>query len=343
VEKLFDVDLPIAAGPMAGGPSTPALVAAVSASGGLGSLGAGYLSPDAIRNEIRTVRAATARPFACSLFAPAAYAVDAHEIAAAIAALAPYREELGLPAQEAPTRFAEDFDAQLDVVVSERVPVFTFTFGLLPEPAIESLHRSGAKVGGTATTPAEAKLLEDSGVDFVVAQGGEAGGHRGSFVETRGDDVVGLLALVPQVRDTVRVPVVAAGGIMDGRGITAALTLGASAVQLGTAFLLCPEAGTSAPYRSAIRVARAEDTVITSVFSGRRARGVLNRMAAELAGMRGLPPYPVLNALTRDLRSAAAARGTSDFLSLWCGQGVGLIREMPARDLMAHLAREMAT
>ena len=326
---------------MAGGPSTPALAAAVSEAGGLGSLGLGYLAPDAIRSEIRAVRAATRRPFAVNLFAPSAVAIAADEVARAIAALAPYREELGLPPQEPPEHIAEDFDAQLDVVLAERVAVFTFTFGLLPDGAIERLHRSGALVGGTATTPAEAKALEDAGVDFVVAQGSEAGGHRGTFLSARGDDLVGTFALTPQVCDAVRVPVVAAGGIMDGRGINAALTLGAAAAQLGTAFLLAPEAGTGRAYRDAVRHARPDETVITSAISGRRARGVVNRMTTEMAGVRGLPPYPVMNALTRDLRAAAAAHGTPQFLSLWCGQGVGLVREMPAADLVAALVREM--
>jgi nitronate monooxygenase len=338
---LFDVDLPIVAGPMAGGPSTPALAAAVCGAGALGSLGAGYLSPDAIRAEIGSVREATPRPFGVNLFAPSAVVVNSDQVATAIAALAPYRDALGLPPQRMPEHIAEDFDAQLDVVCTERVPVFTFTFGLLPTGAIERLHRSGSLVGGTATTPAEAKALEESGVDFVVAQGAEAGGHRGSFLPHRGDNLVGTLALVPQVRDSVAVPVIAAGGIMDGRGINAAITLGASAAQLGTVFLLCLEAGTSAPYRDAVRRAEADDTVITSAFSGRPARGIVNRMTTELAGVPGLPPYPVMNALTRDLRRAAAQLGTSEFLSLWCGQGVGLVRETSAHDLVAQLAREM--
>jgi nitronate monooxygenase len=338
--ELFGIDLPIVLGPMAGGPSTPMLAAAVSQAGGLGSLGEGYAAPQQIRDHIRELRRATERPFAVNLFAPEAVEVDNAAIRRAIDILAPYREELGLPPQAVPERFAEDFDEQLGVVLEERVPVFTFTFGRLPAGAIDALHRAGVLVGGTATTPAEAEALAADGVDFVVAQGTEAGGHRASFLGDGDDDLIGLVSLVPAAHDQSGLPVVAAGGIADGRGIAAALVLGAVAAQLGTAFLLCPEAGTSAPYRAAVRDAVSEDTIITTAFSGRRARGIVNRLGLELAGRNDLPPYPVLNALTRDLRQAAAARGESGYLSLWAGQGVGLTRVRPADELVSVLAEE---
>jgi nitronate monooxygenase len=339
---LFGVHLPIVLGPLAGGPSTPPLAAAVSNAGGLGSLGEGYVSPDQLRRDVRACKEATDRPFAVNLFAPERVDVDRARIDSAIRALAVYRDELGLAPQAVPERFAEDFGEQLAVVLDEGVPVFTVTFGLLPEETVEALHRSGAIVGVTVTTPAEAVAVRGTGVDFVVAQGSEAGGHRGTFLPAAGDDLIGLATLVPQVRDAAGVPVVAAGGMADGRGIAAALALGASAAQLGTAFLLCPEAGTSAPYRAALRRARAEDTVITSAFSGRRARGLANRLSTDLAGRSDLPPYPVLNALTRDIRRAAAERGDAGLLSLWAGQGVAMVRELPAGDLVRVLAEETA-
>jgi len=313
MSDLFNIELPVVLGPMAGGPSTPALAAAVSNAGGLGSLGEGYESPDRIRDHIGTTRALTSRPFAVNLFVPDAVDRTDARIDAMLRALAPYREELGLDPQAIPDRFAEDFEAQLAVVVEERVPIFTFTFGLLPPGAIETLHDAGTIIGGTATTPAEAEALAAAGVDFVVAQGSEAGGHRGSFLPTPGDDLIGLAAL------------------------------GATAAQLGTAFLLCPEAGTSAPYREAVRTARPEDTVITSAFSGRRARGIANRFSRAFATRSDVPPYPVMNALTRELRKVAAERGDASLLSLWAGQSVGLVRELPAGELVAHLAYELRT
>lgn len=341
VGELFGIELPIVLGPMAGGPSTPALAAAVTGAGGLGFLGEGYVPPDGIRRHIHELRGRTPGPFGLNLFVPEPVERDDPAIPAALRALAPFRTELGLPPPSVPERFGEDFDAQFAVVLEERVPVFTFTFGALAPDLVEALQGVGTLVGGTATTPTEAEMLTVGGVDFIVAQGSEAGGHRGSFLADAGHDLIGLAALVPQVLEVTHLPVIAAGGIVDGRGIAAALALGATAAQLGTAFLLCPEAGTSAPYREALRRARAEDTVITSAFSGRRARGIENRFSRHFAGSVDIPGYPVQNALTRDIRRVAAERGDAGLLSLWAGQGVGRLREIPARELVEALAREM--
>jgi nitronate monooxygenase len=220
------------------------------------------------------------------------------------------------------------------VVVDEHVPVLSFTFGI---PSLEGIGELFTI--GTATTVAEAAALESAGVHAVIAQGFEAGGHRGTFLAPVEQSLVGTLALVPQMVDALSIPVIASGGIMDGRGIAAALTLGADAVQLGTAFLLCPEAGTSAPYRDAVAAASEADTTITLAFSGRAARGLRNRMSDELASAT-LPPYPVMNALTRPLRRAAAAAGRSEFLSLWAGRGVPMARSIHAGELVAALERE---
>ena len=340
--ELFGVEVPVVLGPMSGGPSTPGLVAAVSGAGGLGILGGGYRAPDELRHDIHAARAATGRPFGVNLFAPESPVVDDDAIARAVKALAPYRAELGLGPQTVPARFAQDFDEQIAVVEEERVPVFTITFGPASSTWVERLHRVGTAVGATVTTAEEARAVASTGVDFVVAQGAEAGGHRASFLPASGDGLVGVAALVPQVCDTVKLPVVAAGGIADGRGFVAALVLGACAVQLGTAFLLCPEAGTSAPYRDALRRAHAEDTVITTAFSGRPARGIANRMTHELAGRTDLPPYPVLNALTGELRLAATQKGDARFLSLWAGQGLRLARAEPAAAVVARITEEAA-
>lgn len=336
---LFGVELPIVLGPMSGGPSTPQLVAAVSGAGGLGFLGEGYAPPEQIHRDIGAVRSLTDRPFGVNLFVPGDVAVDAEQIARAVELLLPYRAELGLPTQTVPAAFAEDFEQQLAAVLSERIPVVTFTFGLPDAGVVAELRRAGTVVGGTATTPDEARAWEVLGVDFVVAQGAEAGGHRATFLASAGDDLIGTSTLVNLVRATTDLPVVAAGGITDGRGVASALVRGACAAQLGTAFLLCPESGTSEPYRRAVRRATATDTVITSVFSGRRARGIVNRFARELQG-HDLPPYPIQNALTRELRQAAAQRGDEQLLSLWAGQGVELVEEQLAAVLVARLAAE---
>jgi nitronate monooxygenase len=329
---------PLVLAPMAGGPSTPALAAAVSEAGGLGSYGAAYLPVSKVRDVIREIRAATSRPFAINLFADEGVAADPAALRAAQQAVAKYREELGLlaavPATESAT-LAQAFP----VLLEERVPVFSFTFGIPPRVILDACRSAGIFTLGTATSVAEGRALEDAGVDAVVAQGSEAGGHRGTFDRDADPSLIGTMALVPQLVDAVRIPVVAAGGIMDGRGVAAAFALGAQAASLGTAFLLCPEAGTSAPYRAALRRARDDSTVITRAFSGRPARGLANRFTREMSAA-PIASYPVQNGLTRDIRAAAARAGDSELLSLWSGQAAPLLRELPARDLVARIVQE---
>jgi nitronate monooxygenase len=328
---------PLVLAPMAGGPSTPALCAAVSEAGGLGSHGGAYVAPGKLREEILAIRALTSKPFAVNLFADEG-AAGTPALRGAQDALARYRAELGLPpaAPPSPPVALEDAFA---VLLEERVPVFSFTFGIPPREMLEACRRAGIATMGTATTVAEARALEQSGVDFICAQGAEAGGHRGTFDRDVDPPLIGTMALVPQVVDAVRAPVIAAGGIMDGRGFAAALALGASAVSLGSAFLRCPEAGTSRPYRDALKEARDDATVITRAFSGRAARGLANRFTREMAGA-PLAPYPAQNALTRDIRAAAAKNGDSTLLSLWAGQAAALAREAPAGELVAQILRE---
>jgi nitronate monooxygenase len=327
---------------MGGGPSTPALVAAVSEAGGLGSLAGGYLSPDRLRADIRAVREATSEPFAVNLFIPTPVDPAGDEIEAALAALEPYRLELDLPAQPpAGGPWSEDFDAQVAVLVDQRVPVTSFTFGLLPAPAVKALHDAGSLLVGTATSVDEAVALEASGVDLVCAQGSEAGAHRGTFLAAAEQSLIGTLALVPQVCDAISVPVLAAGGIMDGRGVAAVLGLGAGAAVLGTAFLRTPEAGTSAPHRRALAAATETSTAVTSAITGRMARGIENRLMRDLAGT-SVPGYPVMHTLTAELRRRAAERDEPELMSLWCGQGIRLATELPAAELVHRLADEAA-
>ena len=329
---------PLVLAPMAGGPSTPALCAAVSEAGGLGSYGAAYLAPGKLREEIRAIRALTSAPFAINLFADEGSQADERGVRAAQDAVARYRAELGLPPPPPPPAPVALHDA-FAVLLEERVPAFSFTFGIPPREMLDACRSAGIATMGTATTVAEARALEEAGVDAIFAQGAEAGGHRGTFDREADPPLIGTMALLPQVVDAVRTKVIAAGGIMDGRGFAAALALGASAVSLATAFLRCPEAGTSQPYRAALKEARDDATVITRAFSGRAARGLANRFTREMSGA-PLAPYPAQNALTREIRALAAKRGDSSLLSLWAGQAAALAREMPARELVAQILRE---
>lgn len=339
--ERLDLACPIIQAPLAGGGDTPALVAAVAEAGGLGFIGAAYLTPAQIADAARDVRARTTRPFGINLFAPVLAAPPGNPHAA-VARVAPFYTELGLPAPVVPTAAADGFAAQLDAALASGASVFSFTLGIVPPAAIAGARRCGMTVIGTATTVDEACALEQAGVDAIVVQGSEAGGHRGSFAVPFERGMIGLIALVPQVADAVGVPVIASGGIMDGRGIAAALTLGASAVQLGTAFLTCDEAGVPDVYKEAILAAREDGTRITRAFSGRPARGIVNRFmtAVDSDDPDAILPFPMQNALTRPLRSAAAKAGRAELLSLWAGQGVRLARRQPAGALVTRLARE---
>ena len=340
--RQLGIRVPIVGAPMGGGPSSPALVAAVSDAGGLGSLAGGYLSPDRLRADIAAVRAATSKPFAVNLFCPTPATPTAEEIEMVLGVLEPYRVELGLPPRPtASGPWAEDFDAQVAVLVEERVPVTSFTFGLLPAEAVAALHDAGSRLIGTATTVDEAVSVVSSGADLVCAQGSEAGAHRGTFLADAEQSLVGTLALVPQVCDAVDVPVLAAGGIMDGRGVAAVLGLGAGAAQLGTAFLRCPEAGTAAPHRRALAAATETSTALTTAITGRMARGIENRLMRDLRDVAALP-YPVMHTLTADLRRRAAERDDPELMSLWCGQGIRLGTELPAAELVRRLADDAA-
>ncbi len=341
VERL-GIEHPIVLAPMAGGVGTPALVAAVSNAGGLGSFGAGYLPPDALRAAIREIRGLTDRPFAVNLFIPEAgrRAPSPEEIAAANEALRPLRDELGLPA---PDRIAPPpaFADQLAVVVEERVPVFSFTFGALPAAEVRRLRAAGLVVVGTATTVREGRILAGSGVDAVVAQGSEAGGHRGTFDGAPEQGLIGTLALVPQLVDAVKVPIVAAGAIMDGRGVVAALALGAQAAQMGTAFLAAAESGAHPRHKEALLAPPEEDrTALTRAFSGRMARGIRNRFIVEVERRGAILPYPAQNTLTQDIRRASARAGRPEFLSLWAGQAAALARARPAAEIVRDVVAE---
>jgi nitronate monooxygenase len=341
--KRLQLEHPIIQAPMAGGGDTPELVAAVSNAGALGTIGAAYNTPAQIADLAKSVRSRTVRPYGFNLFAPLPPPKTPANVEFALQRVAPFFAELGLPAPSAPAMPASSFSEQLAAVLDTDASFFSFTFGIPPAEAIEAVKRRGMFLMGTATTVDEAVELEKAGVDAIVTQGSEAGGHRGTFGGDFSASMVGTISLVPQIVDAVHLPVIASGGIMDGRGIAAALVLGASAVQLGTAFLTCKESGVPEAYKEAILTAREYETRITRAFSGRPARGIVNRFMTEVES-RGaeetILPFPLQNVLTRPLRTAAARQNRSEYLSLWAGQGVRMARRQSAGELVARLAQE---
>lgn len=340
--SLFDLP-PVWMAPMAGEAASAALVAAVSAGGGVGQLGAAYLAPARIGEIAVDIRARTDRPFGINLFCPQPWLRDDNALDDYLARLAPWHGELGLPAPVRPERFEEDFEAQLEATVAARPAVISFVMGDPGVARVAALKAQGFIVLGTATQVAEGLLLQASGVDAVIAQGFEAGGHRGGFLGSPEGALIGTMALVPQLVDALSIPVIAAGGIADARGVAAAQALGASAVTVGTAFLLVDECPLSPAYRAALLAARDADSTLTRAFSGRAARGVANRVTRELDGV-ALPAFPQPNAASRPLRQAAAKAGNADFISLWAGQALPVNRAPgTAADLVAALARGWRT
>ena len=320
---------------MAGGPGTPELAAAVSNAGGLGALGVAYLSPEQILAEIRKTRALTSGPINVNLFAGGyPSSPPQFDSTAVLEVLSDVHATLGLPAvlpPFPPNKFAE----QLQAVLQARPEVLSFTFGMLDRQSIAELHARGIAVLGTATTVEEAKMLADAGVDAVVAQGSEAGAHRGTFAGAFEASMVPIVELVRGIAPFA--PVIASGGIMDGADIRTMLDLGAAATQLGTAFLPCAESGASPAYRDALLAAKSDTTVITRAYSGRPARGLRNDFIALLEGREdSIPPFPLQNALTKPMRTAAAKLGKSGFLSLWAGRGVARCRVMPVAELVTR-------
>lgn len=333
---------PIIQAPMGGGATTVELVAAVCQTGALGCIGAAYLTAEQIAEDAQAIRAQTRNPFGINIFAPLPSADEATNLSAAIEQIAPYYAEVGLPPPTAPQLSPISFEERFVAALESGAALFSFTFGLLPSWAIKAVKERDIYLMGTATTVEEARILEAAGVDAVVAQGSEAGGHRGTFATNFEVGQVGTMALVPQMVDGVDIPVVASGGIMDGRGIAAALALGAAAVQMGTAFLTCEETGIAEAHKAAILAAGEQDTRLTRVFSGRPARGIANRFMDEMEQQaETILPYPLQNRLTRPLRRAAAQQGQPDYLSLWAGQGVRLARRQSAQALVAQLTAEM--
>lgn len=341
---LFGIEHPVLQAPMAG-ISSPAMAVAVAEAGGLGSIASAMLSPDGLRAELEIVKQGTGRPINVNFFAHRSPAFDEAREAGWRARLAPYYRELGVApdaGRDAPTRTPFDM-AMCDVLLAHKPKVVSFHFGLPEDSLLRRVKDAGLLVLSSATTAEEARWLEANGCDAIIAQGNEAGGHRGMFMT---DDIArqaGTMALVPQVVDAVKVPVIAAGGVGDGRGIVAALALGAAGVQIGTAFMLSPEARTSALHRTALKQANDNSTTLTNIFTGRPARGIVNRYISEVGPMSDLAPtFPLAASASQPMRTAAEKNGSGNFTPLWSGQAPTFAREMPSGELFVRLIEQTA-
>jgi nitronate monooxygenase len=343
LQQLLGTELPIIQAPM-NGVQGAALAIAVSNAGGLGSLPCAMLSLDAMRNELAAIKAQTAKPFNVNFFCHTSSKPSLEREATWRTTLSPYYHAFGIDPDTSPIEPArESFSAEAAELLSEFKPaVVSFHFGLPSTELLARLKAWGAKILSSATTVDEAQWLEAHGADAIIAQGLEAGGHRGMFLSDDLTTQVGTLALVPQIVRKVKIPVIAAGGIADSKGVAAAMTLGAAGVQVGTAYLLCEEATTNAVHRAALKSEAARHTALTNVFTGRPARGIVNRIMRELGPISATTPeFPFAAAAVAPLRAKAESQGSGDFSPLWSGQNNGGCKEMSASDLTRELAADL--
>ena len=330
------LDSSIILAPIAG-PGTPELTAAVCNAGGFGFLASAYGSAGQIHADVAKVRSLTKKPFGINLFVqPEFVPIEDAVLQRAHDRLRPYLRELGIESDTI-ARAKNMYAEQIEAVLEEKPALFSFIFGIPSVDILTRLRKAGIATMGTATTVEEARAIEAAGVDMICAQGAEAGGHRGVFLSDARRNLVGTMSLVPLIVDAVKIPVIAAGGIADARGVKAVLDLGAAAASIGTAFLRAKEAGTGAPYRAALASASSSDTVLTRAFSGGYARGIANRFTREMEKEENVAPFPHQNPLTTEMRKASAAQGSHDFLSLWAGQSFPLARDASAAEIVASL------
>ncbi|MBM7703689.1 NAD(P)H-dependent flavin oxidoreductase [Metabacillus iocasae] len=336
----LQIKYPIIQAGMAGGPTTIELVVSVCEAGGLGTLGAAYMSPNDMRMAIRKIKEQTKRPFAVNLFATS-MKDDLTNIENGQSVLNSIRQVLKLPDGSLHVQTKDDTDEQFSILLEENVPIISTAFGLLTKKQMTLVKQQHSKVTAMVTTVSEALLAEANGVDVIVAQGSDAGGHRSTFDLTNHPygATIGTFSLVPQVVDAVNIPVVASGGIMDSRGLRAALALGASGVQMGTQFLTTIESGAHPAYQQALLNSNEESTVVTKSFSGRPARGIKNKFIKEFEAQKVAPlPFPTQNTLTSDIRKAAASQHNSEYMSLWAGQGTRLLmNQRHAKEVIEHM------
>jgi nitronate monooxygenase len=343
LQQLVGVALPIVQAPMAGAQGS-AMTIAVSNAGALGSLPCAMLGVEQMRKELMTIKAQTDKPFNVNFFCHAQPRPDDRREAVWRAALAPYYSDFGIDASSIPAGPGRSpFNSELADALAEFKPaVVSFHFGLPPPELLARVKSWGSKIFSSATTVEEARWLEAHGVDAVIAQGLEAGGHRGLFLTEDLTTQAGTFALLPQVLRAARVPVIAAGGIADAKGVAAALALGAAGAQIGTAYLLCPETSISAVHRAALKSEAVRHTALTNLFTGRPARAIVNRIMRELGPISGAPPaFPLATAAIAPLRAKAEAEGSGDFSPLWCGQNASGCKEIPATQLTRELAGEL--
>lgn len=345
VRGLLGVEHAIIQAPMAGGITTSGLVSEVSNAGGLGMIAAGSLGPEDLRGLIQETRARTGRHFGVNLFIPRDFEVTDRDISRALGLLRPAYEAFDLGQKEitppAPEDIREKFEAQLDVVIEEGVPIASFIFGVPHDDQILRLKEAGIIMLATATTAEEAAAIEAAGMDAVILQGSEAGGHRGAFLRSSEDSLIGLMSLIPDAAARVDIPVIAAGGIMTGRNIAAAGILGAEGVQMGTAFLAVHESGAHRLHKSILTESRDAPAVLTKLFTGRQARAVKNRFISEFSGVQEeMVDYPVQRSLTQPFQDASKESGVPDYAMLLSGQGKQSARDISAADLMERLAAE---
>lgn len=336
--KLFNLDIPIIQAPM-GGIATPELVAAVSNAGALGSFGAGYMQPEDIRSSIRKIKSLTKKPFNINLFILETSSTS-YDLSSMKTLLTPLWKELSDTPFEIPTLSPPSFDAQAEVLLEESIPIFSFTFGIPSTSLIKRFKKQGTLVCGTATNPEEAILLEEAGVDAIVCQGTEAGGHRGNFSSP--DPFYSLSTLLMLTKKRVKTPLIAAGGIMDGDSAAAAFLLGASAVQLGTAFITTKESGAHSIYKQALLKKTYLPTTFTKAFTGKLARGIISPLMKKLDDYE-IPPYPIQHLLTQKIRFLAAEKNRADLMSLWAGQCYPLCLSIAAAELIHLIVKELKT
>lgn len=338
ITELLKISLPLIQAPMAGAAATPELVAAVSNANGLGSLGAGYMTAEEIRKTIKQIRALTHKPFAVNLFIPEKHHATAEEIEQARRAAQASCQELNFKIATIKPPYAPSFEDQLHTILEQKVPIFSFTFGIPAQHWIDEFKKHGITLIGTATTLEEGLLLEQRGMDAIVAQGSEAGGHRGTFLCEAKDALTDVLSLTSLLVDHIKIPVIAAGGIMDANGIVDSLKSGATAVQMGTAFLCCSESSIHPLYKKLLLNSTADITTLTRAFSGKLARGIMNKFILRMQKYENdILDYPIQNSLTSEMRKEARKQNNTDFMAMWAGRAAYLCKAIPAAQLIQEL------
>ncbi|MCI5050663.1 MAG: nitronate monooxygenase [Rickettsiales bacterium] len=344
--ERLGIEYPIIQGPFGGGLSTIDLLATVSNAGGMGSYGAHILPPEGIITLTRDIRQATEKPFAVNLWVSdhdeGGLGMSEAQFTEYLALFKPFYDELGIAYPAYSEKYTERYEEQVEAIIEAAPPVFSFVYGIPSDDILEACRRKNIKTLGAATTLDEAIALDDAGVDIILATGFEAGGHRVSFLKEAEESLMGTLALVPQVVDRVKAPVVAAGGISDARGVKAALALGASGVQMGTAFLACAESGTSDMHRDAILSDASKHTVLSRAFTGRLARFIPNHLIEQAAHIDAMPlPFPIQSFFTSPLKKAASERTNRDYASMYAGQGAPILQHRSAKTLVASIVADM--